>query len=111
MASVNNEDRIEVARLTELADGDSSAICVRRQPILVCNSGGKIYAVANECSHAFQALEGGRIRAGWIACPAHGTRFDLATGEPLNPPAADNIATFPVEIVDGRIFVDVSGIA
>lgn len=108
---MSNEDKIEVAKMTELANGESLAICVRRQPILICNSDGKIYAVANECSHAFQALEGGRVRAGWIACPAHGTRFDLATGEPLNPPATDNIATFPVEIDDGRIFVDVSGIA
>ncbi|AMO70609.1 Rieske (2Fe-2S) protein [Sphingorhabdus sp. M41] len=108
---MKNEDRIEVAKLAELAAGESRAFCVRRQPILVCNSGGKIYAVANECSHAFQALEAGRIGAGWIACPAHGTRFDLATGEPLNPPAVENIATFPVEIENGRIFVDVSSIA
>ncbi|WP_417621334.1 Rieske (2Fe-2S) protein [Parasphingorhabdus sp.] len=108
---MNNQDRIEVGKLAELADGESKGFCVRRQPILVCNSGGKIYAVANECSHAFQTLETGRIRAGWIACPAHGTRFDLATGEPLNPPAVEKIETFPVEIEDGRILVDVSGIA
>lgn len=108
---MNSKDRIEVIKLAELEEGESSAFCVRGQPIVVCNDGGKIYAVANECSHAFQALQGGRIRAGWIACPAHGTRFDLATGEPLNPPAVDSIATFPVEIEDGRIFVDVSGIA
>lgn len=105
------DDRIRVACLADLADGQKQALCVRGQPILVCNSGGQVYAIANECSHAFQQLEGGRIMAGWIACPAHGARFDLATGEPLNPPASEPIQTFPVIIENGDVFVDISGIA
>lgn len=106
-----NDTLIHVCALDELADGGHKALCLRRQPILVCNSGGQIYAVANECSHAFQALEGGRIMGGWISCPAHGTRFDLASGEPLNPPASAPIQTFPVIIEGGQVHVDISGIA
>ena len=58
------DNRIHVAALCELADGEAKALCVRGQPILVCKSGGSVHAIANECSHAFQQLEGGRIMPG-----------------------------------------------
>lgn len=106
-----SSDTIRIGALSGLADGEKQALCVRGQPIIVCNSGGQIYAIANECSHAFQQLDDGRVMAGWISCPAHGARFDLATGEPLNPPASEPIRTFPVIIENGDVFVDISGIA
>ena len=66
--------------------------------ILICNSGGKFFAVENKCSHADEQLECGRIRNGWISCPAHGARFDLESGNAMNPPAKDPITTFPLRI-------------
>jgi 3-phenylpropionate/trans-cinnamate dioxygenase ferredoxin subunit len=53
-----------------------------------------------ECSHAEEKLECGRIRNGWISCPAHGARFSLETGEAMNHPATLPIQTFPIRIVD-----------
>jgi nitrite reductase/ring-hydroxylating ferredoxin subunit len=47
------------------------------------------------------------MRLGWIACPAHGARFDLATGEALGPPANAPIRTFAVRVSDGMIEVEV----
>lgn len=73
--------------------------------ILICNSGGHFFAVENKCSHADEVLACGRIRNGWIACPAHGARFDLATGEAMNPPARDPIRTFSLRVADGMIEV------
>ena len=75
--------------------------------ILICNSNGTFFAVENKCSHADELLECGRIRNGWIACPAHGARFDLATGEAMNPPAKDPIATFPLRVVGDMIEIAV----
>jgi 3-phenylpropionate/trans-cinnamate dioxygenase ferredoxin component len=47
------------------------------------------------------------MRGGWLSCPVHGARFDLETGEPLNPPATQPIQTFKVRIVDDTIEVAV----
>ena len=66
-----------------------------RRPV---HSGDRIFAVENVCSHAEQPLDCGRVRAGWVACPFHGSRFDLETGEALHPPATEPIATFPVRV-------------
>ena len=92
--------------LADLPPGTQRALCLAGQPILLCNDGGTIHAIANECSHAFMPLEGGRVMNGWIACPAHGARFDLATGVALNPPASTAITTYNVRVEDGLIFID-----
>ena len=89
---------IVVAQRAEVQPGSTKVVSVGGRSILLCNSDDRIFAIENLCSHAGQPLECGRIRNGWIACPTHGARFDLETGEPLNPPATDPIATFPVRM-------------
>ena len=89
---------IAVAQRAEVQPGSAKVVTVGDRSILLCNSDDRIFAIENLCSHAEQPLECGRIRNGWIACPTHGARFDLETGEPLNPPATEPIATFPVRI-------------
>ncbi len=75
--------------------------------ILICNSDGQFFAVENKCSHAEELLECGRIRNGWISCPAHGARFDLETGEAISPPAKDAIMTFPVRVSGNMVEIAV----
>ncbi len=35
------------------------------------------------------------------------SRFDLENGEPLDPPAEEALAVYPVVIEDGRILIEV----
>lgn len=63
------------------------------------------YAVRDECSHAAVPLSEGEIEGCTLECWLHGSRFDLRTGEPSGPPAFTPVATFPVEIRDGDIYV------
>ncbi len=93
--------------LNDIAEGTMVKVEIEGQAILLCNSGTQIFAVSNRCSHADELLDCGVMRNGWIACPAHGARFDLASGEPLNPPASEPIATFEVRARDGMIQVRV----
>lgn len=93
------------ARYDDVPPGKTRAVAVNGRDILLCNSDGQIHAIAALCSHADEPLACGRIRLGWIACPAHGARFDLETGEPLTGPASAPIATYRVRIVDGMIEV------
>ena len=71
--------------------------------ILLCHTQDRIFAVINRCSHAEEPLACGRMKAGWIACPVHGARFDLETGEAMNAPAKDPIRTYPVRITGEMI--------
>ena len=97
-----------VLRVSELPAGEKKAVDVGGASVLVCNSNDRLYAVSNVCSHAQERLECGRMSRGWIACPVHGARFDLATGRAMNPPAKDPIATYEVRIVEDWIEVAVA---
>lgn len=88
-----------------LDDGDVLAVAIADHKLLLVRSGGTVYAIADRCSHADQELACGMVRNGWISCPAHGARFALANGEPLNPPATAAIATYPVRVVAGELQV------
>jgi 3-phenylpropionate/trans-cinnamate dioxygenase ferredoxin subunit len=96
-----------VAAVADVAPDTNRAVTVGKRSILIVHHAGRLFAVENRCSHAEQPLECGRVRYGWIACPAHGAKFDLATGEALSQPATDPIATFEVRIVGDTIEIAV----
>jgi 3-phenylpropionate/trans-cinnamate dioxygenase ferredoxin subunit len=96
-----------VLKAAEVEPGTKKAVEVNGHSVLVCHSNDRLFAVSNICSHAQEKLECGRMSRGWIACPIHGARFELATGRAMNPPAKQPIATYPVRIVDEWIEVSV----
>lgn len=100
-----SDNFVRVLELSELPHGSKTVITVNDKPLLLCNWKEQIFAVSNICSHADEKLECGRMSNGWIACPVHGARFDLATGKAKNPPATRPIATYSVRVVDGWIEV------
>jgi len=92
-----------------MQDGQAVAFVVAGMSVLLVQSAGSFHAIADRCSHADQELACGMVRNGWIACPAHGTRFLLETGEPLNPPANEAIEVYPLRIVDGLVEICLEG--
>jgi len=91
----------------DVTPGTKKSVEVGGRSILICHSNGMLHAVSNICSHADEKLECGRMGNGWIACPVHGARFDLATGKAKNPPAKQPIAVYATRIVDGWIEVEI----
>jgi 3-phenylpropionate/trans-cinnamate dioxygenase ferredoxin component len=94
-----------VLHVSDVPPGTKKAVEVGGQSVLICNTNERFYAVSNICSHAQEKLECGRMSKGWIGCPIHGARFDLATGRAMNPPAKQPIATFELRVVDDWIEV------
>jgi 3-phenylpropionate/trans-cinnamate dioxygenase ferredoxin subunit len=47
------------------------------------------------------------LSGGALTCALHLSRFDLRTGEALDPPAEAPLARYPVVIADGRIYIEV----
>jgi 3-phenylpropionate/trans-cinnamate dioxygenase ferredoxin subunit len=94
-----------VLKVSDVPPGTKKAIEVEGKSILICHTNDRLYAVSNICSHAQEQLECGRMSKGWIGCPAHGARFDLATGRAMNPPAKKPIAIFQLRVVEDWIEV------
>lgn len=77
------------------------------EPVLVVRRNGTLHALQGTCTHEYFELDRGFLTGGAVTCALHLSRFDLADGEPLDPPADLPLAVYPVREVDGRIVIDV----
>ncbi|MEK1834364.1 MAG: Rieske 2Fe-2S domain-containing protein [Pseudomonas sp.] len=68
------------------------------------NVEGDLFAIDDSCPHQGASLCGGRLEGGVIQCCAHGLRFDLRSGYLLNSTQL-KVANYPVEIIDGQVFI------
>ena len=75
--------------------------------VLVINSNGDLYAVQGTCSHEYFELDKGFLTAGTLTCALHLSRFDLESGEPLDPPAEQPLAVYEVVVDGDRIMIEV----
>jgi nitrite reductase (NADH) small subunit len=116
---------IFVARVDDMADGERKIIIDDKVEIGVFRVDGTFYAWRNECPHQggpvcqgqlMQGVEerldaqrrslGIHYRAGSlnIVCPWHGFEFDVRTGRHAGF-AAMRLASYPVKLRDGEIYV------
>ncbi len=92
--------------LDEVAADQGLAVTLGDLEIVVARDGDEVFALQNECSHAAVALSEGEVADCQIECWLHGSMFDLRTGKPTNLPATEPVATFPVDVRDGDVYVD-----
>jgi nitrite reductase/ring-hydroxylating ferredoxin subunit len=95
--------------ITALRDGEMRALRIDGVDVLLCRVDGQYFALANQCTHARQALHTGKLRGFEIKCPLHGARFDVRTGRCLAAPATQPVRTFPVRIESGKLSISVTG--
>jgi 3-phenylpropionate/trans-cinnamate dioxygenase ferredoxin subunit len=98
---------VAAAKLDEVPPGAKKLVALKGIEVLLCNSMDKLFAVRNLCSHAYERLDCGRMKNGWISCPVHGARFDLETGAVMNPPAVMPIDVFELRVVGDIIEVKI----
>jgi nitrite reductase/ring-hydroxylating ferredoxin subunit/uncharacterized membrane protein len=89
----------------DLGEGDLRRVTVGDRQIMLARQGGQVYALEAACSHLGGPLDDGTLEDGCVVCPWHGSRFALATGEPIDGPAAIPQPCFETRVRDGRIEV------
>ena len=98
---------VRVAALEECLPGTLLGVGVGMQRIVLANVEGDIYALLDRCSHQDFPLSDGELDGDRLECIYHGAAFDVCTGRALQLPAIRPVKTFPVEIRDGAVFVEV----
>ena len=94
--------------LDEIADDEALAVTLDGIDVGVARDGDDVYALQDLCSHQAVALTDGEVENCQIECFLHGSMFDLRSGKPTGPPATEPVSTFPVEVRDGDVYVDVA---
>lgn len=85
---------------------EALAVTIGEYDVAVAREGEEIFALQDLCSHAAVSLSEGEVERCTVECWLHGSRFDLRTGKPTGLPATEPVATFPVELRDGLVYVD-----
>lgn len=96
---------VKAAQVSDIAPGQVKVIELEDEDIALCNVDGKIYAIADVCTHDDGPLGEGYLHNGQIECPRHGARFDVQTGKALSLPAIVPIPTYDVKIEGDDIFI------
>ncbi|MCB0126667.1 MAG: Rieske (2Fe-2S) protein, partial [Caldilineaceae bacterium] len=95
------------ARLADFKKQGYLTVQVEDHTVALFEHDGQIYGVDNRCPHMGFPLDKGTVQDGILTCYWHYARFDLATGGTFDQ-FADDVRSFPVEVRDGDIYVDVA---
>jgi 3-phenylpropionate/trans-cinnamate dioxygenase ferredoxin subunit len=108
----------KLAREEEIPPGQTKFLQVGKQPVVLANYGGRIYAVFGLCPHQNNPLEGTMMWDKLIDCPFHHFQYDVTTGEnffPRNVYPKDckrleaqlrPLRTYAVELREGEVWVN-----
>jgi nitrite reductase (NADH) small subunit len=98
--------RISVGRISLIPRGQGRCFSVGRFRVAVFrHRDDSVRALENACPHRGGPLADGVIGAGIVVCPLHAHRFRLDDGAGVDTDLSAR--TFPVEIRDGLIFVEI----
>src|SRR5262245_63392225 len=99
---------VRVADVKDVPEGASKAVKVGGRSIALFQHQGGFYATDNQCPHMGYPLTRGRVRNGVLTCDWHGWSYDMKGGGCFTG-GCDDLDTFPVEVRDGSIYIDVHG--
>jgi nitrite reductase/ring-hydroxylating ferredoxin subunit len=78
------------------------------RPIAVFNIDGEFFATDDTCTHETASLAEGYVDGDVVECAFHFAKFCIRTGAALSYPATEPLATYPVQVSDGQVLVDVA---
>ena len=100
-------DFVKVAKLNEVPEGHAKIFEVGDERVALCRVAGKVFAIADVCTHDGGPLGEGDLEGYEIICPRHGARFDVRTGAVLAFPAIKPVASYPVKIDGDDVYVQI----
>jgi naphthalene 1,2-dioxygenase system ferredoxin subunit len=95
-----------VANVADVLPGTMVHVEVDGRQIALYNLAGEFYATDDICTHRRARLSDGYLDGRIVQCPLHFGKFDVITGEPMNPPCKIPLETYPVTLDNERLLLD-----
>jgi 3-phenylpropionate/trans-cinnamate dioxygenase ferredoxin subunit len=96
-----------ICALSDLVQDEARRFDVDDVPMaVVLDSNGEVHAIGDTCTHGEISLSEGFVDDDALECWAHGSRFSLRTGHPLNLPAYEPVPVYVVQIDGDDVLVD-----
>jgi len=102
---MNGDDTgwVRAAPRSDLTEGEVLGVEVAGHSIALYAVDDGVFATDNICTHAYACLSDGWLDGEVIECPLHAARFDVRTGRVLDPPATEDLKTYPARVVGDEI--------
>ena len=97
---------VRAVAVADIPDGGAKSFAYLDKRIALFRTPAGVFASDNRCPHQGYALVRGEVKEGVLTCAWHNWKFELGTGTCRY--GGENIRTYPVEIRDGQVFVDIA---
>jgi nitrite reductase/ring-hydroxylating ferredoxin subunit len=98
---------IDVLGLAELPEATLTRVALGDDGVLLFRAGDEAFAIGARCTHVGMRLDKGQVAGSGadaiVTCPAHGSRFRIADGRVVRPPAQQPLPTYDTRVIDGRV--------
>jgi nitrite reductase/ring-hydroxylating ferredoxin subunit len=97
---------VRAAAADDIREGGARSFAHLDKRIALFRTSAGYFASDNRCPHQGYALVRGDVTDGVLTCAWHNWKFELGSGTCRF--GGENVRTYPVEIRDGQVFVDVA---
>ncbi len=97
-----------VAKISEIPDPGKTLVEVDERLVAIMHAGGQFYAIDDVCTHDGGELVSGELDGFEIACPRHGAKFDIRTGQHLSMPATSPTQVHEVKLEGSDVYVRIN---
>jgi ferredoxin-NADP reductase/nitrite reductase/ring-hydroxylating ferredoxin subunit len=104
-----NGDFVKVADTKDIQPSHMKEVQLDGENICLANVEGKYYAIGNVCTHEGGPLAEGTLEGYEVECPWHNSKFDVRTGEVIDPPASEPEPTYQVKVDGNNILIKKEG--
>mgnify|MGYP003561969164 FL=1 len=95
---------LEAGTLTEIPEGGVKQMEIGGEKVILSRRGAAVTCFQNACAHLGFPIHDGEVENGIIACPHHGFRYDLSSGECLTAPEVQ-LQSHAVRVTGSRVEV------
>ena len=99
--------RIDICSTAEVEPGAAIKVEIEGLVLAVFNVDGAFFVTDDQCTHGPGSLSEGYIEDDVVECNFHNGQFNIRTGEVVSPPCMVPVKTYPVEVVDGKVTIEV----
>jgi nitrite reductase/ring-hydroxylating ferredoxin subunit/uncharacterized membrane protein len=96
---------VTVGKPADFPENSMRRVQADGMPVLVVRLGGRLWAIANTCSHAGGPLDEGTLEGEVVTCPWHGSQFRMRDGQVRRGPATFGQPRLLVRELEGRVEV------
>lgn len=86
-----------------LKEDQPRRVQVEGTDVMLYRTNGKLFAMADRCTHRGGPLHEGKIEDGCVICPWHLSKFRLEDGEIVRGPAVAPARAFDTRVHEGKI--------